>query len=129
MSRRKPKPPEHLDEQARAKWLEVLPILEGRGDLDQGTLDGLAAYCQAWSRWTAAEAQVNALGAVVKSATGFAVPNPYVGIAAAAQRQMRQWAAELKITPKARSKATAPEGESAVAKILRVMDGNIDTKP
>jgi len=30
---------------------------------------------------------VNALGAVVKSAAGFAVPNPYIAIAAAAQRQ------------------------------------------
>ena len=50
----------------------------------QGTLDALACYCQAWSRWTAAEQQVNALGAVVKSAAGFAIPNPYIAIAAAA---------------------------------------------
>ena len=39
--------------------------------MDQGTLDALAAYCQAWSRWTAAEAQVSTLGPVVKSPAGF----------------------------------------------------------
>ena len=44
--------------------------------MDQGTLDALACYCQAWARWTAAEAKVNELGAVVKSPAGFAVANP-----------------------------------------------------
>jgi phage terminase small subunit len=60
------------------------------------TLDALAAYCQAWSRWTAADAKVNELGAVVKSPAGFAVPNPCLALAAQAQRQMRQWATEVR---------------------------------
>jgi P27 family predicted phage terminase small subunit len=85
------KPPQHLDDQARVKWSAVLPILKRRGNIDQGTLDALAAYCQAWSRWTAAEQPVNTLGAVVKSPAGFAVPNPYLAVAKDAQRQMRQW--------------------------------------
>ena len=89
-------PPAHLDDQARAKWAEVLPIIQARGEPDQGTLDALACYCQAWSRWTAAEAKVNETGAVVKSPAGLAVPNPYLAVAAAAQRQMRQWATELR---------------------------------
>ncbi len=83
--------PEHLDQAARAKWAEVLPILEGHGDVDQGTLDALAAYCSAWSRWTAAEQQVGTLGLVVKSPAGFPVANPYAAVAKDAQRQMRQW--------------------------------------
>ena len=112
--------PAHLDEQARAKWAELAPTL----DVTQpGVADALAAYATAWSRWTAAEAKVNELGAVVKSPAGFAVANPYVAIAAAAQRQMRQWATELRLTPKARGrKAEGEQGESAVAKILRTMD-------
>ena len=80
--------PEHLDPVAIAKWQELAPTL----DVTQpGTADALTAYCSAWSRWTAAEAQVSTLGAVVKSPAGFAVANPYIAIAAAAQRQMRQW--------------------------------------
>ena len=115
-------PPQHLDQAAIAKWQEIIVILETRGDLDQGTLDALSCYCSAWSRWTAAEQQVNALGAVVKSPAGFAVPNPYVAIAAAAQRQMRQWGGELRLTPKARGRKAESGEESAVSRILRVMD-------
>ena len=118
--------PEHLDDQARQKWAEILPILEGRGDLDAGSLDALAAYCSAWSRWTAAEAQVNTLGAVVKSPAGFAVPNPYVAIAAAASRQMRQWGDVLELH-KARSRK-AEQPESAVALILRTMEGDTEKR-
>jgi len=115
-------PPQHLDEQSRAKWSELLPILERRGDVDGGTMDALSCYCSAWSRWTAAEAKVSELGTVVKSPAGFPVANPYVSIAAAAQRQMRQWALELRLTPKSRGRKAESGEESAVSKILRVMD-------
>ncbi len=94
--------PAHLDEQARAKWGEVYPILDGRGDIDQGTLDALTAYAVAWSQWTAAQVNVTELGPVIKSAAGFAIVSPYVAVAAQAERRMRQWAAELKLTPKTR---------------------------
>jgi phage terminase small subunit len=75
---------------------ELWPIVAQRESIDQGVLDSLSGYCLAYSRWTAAEAKVNELGAVVKSPAGFAVPNPYLAVAAQAQRQMRQWAAELR---------------------------------
>ncbi len=67
--------PEHLDEQAVAKWAELAPTLDAT---QPGTADALAAYCVAYSRWTAAEAKVSELGAVIKSAAGFAVQSPYV---------------------------------------------------
>lgn len=124
----KTKPPAHLDEQARAKWAEVLAILDGRGDtLDAGTLDAAAAYCQAWSRWTAAEQQVNALGAVVKSPAGFAVANPFVAIAAAASRQMRQWGDVLGLRKRPSRKPEQPE--SAVSAILRQMKADAPGGP
>jgi len=89
-------PPAHLDDEARRKWAQVLPVLETRGDIDQGTADALAAYCVAYSRWTAAEAKVSELGPVVKSAGGFAQENPYLGIARKAQVAMRQWLDKLR---------------------------------
>jgi P27 family predicted phage terminase small subunit len=89
-------PPAHLDEQARAKWGEIWPIVAQRESIDQGTLDALAAYCVAYSRWQAAETKVGELGSVVKSPAGFAVVNPYTIIAEKAARQMRQFAAELR---------------------------------
>ena len=100
-------PPASLDEPAAAKWVEVLPILQAREDVSQGDLDALALYCSAWSQWTAAQAQVATLGMVVKSAAGFAQENPYLGIARKAQVALRQWAAELKLTPKSRKQADA----------------------
>jgi P27 family predicted phage terminase small subunit len=99
-------PPAPLDAQAQAKWAELLPILEARGDVDGGILDGLACYCQAWARWAAAEAEVAKLGTVVKSPIGTPVENPYLRIAAAAQRQLRQWGNELGLTPAARKKVS-----------------------
>lgn len=95
----RPTAPAHLDAGARTKWRELVGNLP---DQSQGTLDALAAYCSAWSRWTAAELQVAALGTVVKSPQGAPVENPYCKIAAQAQRQLRQWGETLRLTPKAR---------------------------
>jgi P27 family predicted phage terminase small subunit len=114
------KPPAHLDGEARQKWAEVLPILQARGDVDAAALDAAAAYCQAYSRWTAAEAKVSELGPVVKSPAGVAVQSPYLAVAAAAQRQMRQWGDALRLTPKARGKGEA--GESAILGLLTELD-------
>lgn len=96
--------PPHLDDAAHAKWQELAPILAARGDADQGTADALAGYCVAWSQWTAAETKVRELGAVVKSPAGFPVENPYLTVARKSQAEMRRWASELKLTPKARGK-------------------------
>ena len=102
--------PDHLDDEARTKWSELWPILQARGDVDQGTRDALSVYCLAWSQWKQAQAKVAELGTVVKSPAGFAIVSPYVQIAAQAERRLRQWSAELKLTPKTRGrKQNTPE--------------------
>lgn len=103
-----PRAPSHLDKQAKAKWREVVVVLQLRGDdLDAGTLDALAAYCVAWSQWLAAQAQVATLGLVVKSPAGFPAENPYLTVARKAQAALRQWGEVLGITPKSRRRATS----------------------
>jgi P27 family predicted phage terminase small subunit len=120
--------PEHLDEQARAKWAEVLPILDGRGDtLDAGALDALTCYCSAWSRLVDSESKIKESGTVVRTAAGFAAVSPYVTVQKDAARQLRQWGDVLQLTSKARGRKPA-KPESAVARILRTIDGN-DTRP
>jgi P27 family predicted phage terminase small subunit len=96
-------PPAHLDDAARQKWADVLPGIAQRENIDQGALDALAAYCLAYSRWQAAEVKVSELGAVVKAGGG-AVVNPYIAVARQAQAEMRKWATELRLTPKARKR-------------------------
>jgi P27 family predicted phage terminase small subunit len=98
-------PPECLDDEGRRKWCEVFPLLEARGDVDQAALDGLLCYCSAFAEMRAARAQVEKLGSVIKSAAGFAIVSPYVTVAAQAERRLRQWAAELRLTPKSKSKS------------------------
>ena len=64
-----------LDDVGRAKWAEVVAILDARGEpLDVGTLDATAAYCQAWARWAAAEAKVSELGPVIRRPAGPGTP-------------------------------------------------------
>ncbi len=116
---RHPKAPEHLDETARRKWKEIIPQLP---DLGPGTLDAASAYCQAFSRWTQAEAEIQRIGAVVRSSGGTAAVSPFVTVAAQAQRQMRQWANELKLTPKSRTrrkKDTEEEPSDPIVRLLR----------
>ena len=113
--------PSTLDAPARRKWKEIFPILEARGDFDQAAADALTAYCAAWSQWVAANAKVAELGTIVKSPAGFPVANPYLAVAAAAQRQLRQWAGELRLTPKTRKapKKADPEKAGLINELLK----------
>ena len=97
-------PPECLDAEARAKWAEILPILEARGEIDRGALDALTLYCRAWGLWREAEEKVRELGPIVKSPSGFPVENPYLTVARKAQSELRRWAGELKLTPRSSDK-------------------------
>ncbi len=76
---RRPQAPKHLDDTAGKKWRELLPTLP---DVDVGTLDALAQYCVAWSAWIQAEEVEDKIRW---------------------SRCCRQWAAELKLTPKSRT--------------------------
>ena len=117
MTRRRPKPPEHLAAAARAKWGETLPALP---DVERGSLDALAAYCAAWSRMIAAEAKVAELGPVVKSPQGFPVQNPYLSVLQQERRAVRQLATELRLTPKSRGRERADDREQADP-LLRIL--------
>ena len=82
-----PEAPEHLTDGARAEWDRVIVELVAQGiltDLDRGTL---AAYCQTYGRWSAAEtalarmAERDALtdGLIVKIKRGKLIQNPLFG--------------------------------------------------
>jgi P27 family predicted phage terminase small subunit len=73
-----PDAPAHLDDVARAKWIEIVGEIDNR---DQGVLDLLQLYCCTWSRWREAEAKVVELGTIIKSPSGYPVQCPYLAIA------------------------------------------------
>jgi P27 family predicted phage terminase small subunit len=110
-NKREPKPrlaipecPAHLDAEAKREWRRVAPQLDELGLLT--VLDGpaLAIYCAAWSRWVAANKQVDELGLTVPGRNGIPKANPYIAVANQAQRLMMSMAAEFGMTPSSRSR-------------------------
>jgi P27 family predicted phage terminase small subunit len=89
-----------------------VPGLVDAGILTPVDTAPLAAYCQAYGRWVQAEKVIAAMaerdeltkGLMIKSAKGNPIPNPLVGIANVALRDMVRIAAEFGMTPSARSR-------------------------
>lgn len=90
-------PPSTLDSTGAAKWRDLVPILQGRGNVSAGDLTALECLCAAWSLWQDAQAQVADGGLVANGKE-----NPVLGVSRKAQVAIRQWAAELRLTPKSR---------------------------
>lgn len=110
-----PDPPAFLCEDGREEWSRVVQVLFDAGlmtDLDRGAL---AAYCQAYGRWAAAERALREMsdkdrltkGMVIKTTNGNAIQNPLVGIANKALHEMVRCASEFGMTPSARSRVDA----------------------
>lgn len=80
-----PKPPEHLNDAARAEWRRVIK------SLDVTTLDvaALAVYCQAYARWAEAERNIAQFGMVVRGENG-PIASPYLKISLDASRQIER---------------------------------------
>lgn len=107
-----PDPPDHMTEAARTEWDRVVVDLVALGiltDLDRGAL---AAYCQAYGRWSAAETALARMaerdavtdGLIVKTKSGNLIQNPLVGAANKAMADMVRYAAEFGLTPSARTR-------------------------
>ena len=119
--KRLPKPPIHLSDEALAEWERVALDLYHAGVLtvfDRGTL---AAYCQVYGRWAQAETALKRVadgdelnyGLMVQTQSGNLIQNPLVGVANRSLTNMVRIAAELGMTPAARSRivATVPDGD------------------
>lgn len=116
-----PKPPRELTRDARAEWRRVAAELRGLGLLTGVDRAALAAFCQAYGRWAAAERALAAMaerdpvtgGLLIKTTNGNAIQNPIVGVANKAMAAMVRFAAEFGMTPSARSRIeAAPEGKA-----------------
>ncbi|MEV8466621.1 phage terminase small subunit P27 family [Fluviibacterium sp. DFM31] len=111
----RPDVPDHLTDAARQEWDRVVVKVVDLGlmsDLDRAAL---AAYCQAYGRWVAAEralarvAAKDALteGLMLRTKTGNAIQNPLVGAANKAMADMVRYASEFGLTPSARTRVSA----------------------
>jgi P27 family predicted phage terminase small subunit len=117
-----PEAPGFLATDARAEWDRVSTSLYHMGLLTDADVAPLAAYCQAYGRWVAAERVIAAMaekdqvtgGLMIKTTNGNAIQNPLVGTANTAARDMLRFASEFGLTPVARARlalgALAPQG-------------------
>ena len=107
----------HLSAEAVAEWKRVAKLLADAGVLTEIDMAVLAAYCQSYGIAEQASQAIAKMaardeltsGLMIKSAKGNAVPNPLVWIASAARRDSIRYAAELGMTPAARSKIQVSE--------------------
>ena len=108
-------PPHELagDAIATAEWLRLTPLLKRARAITDGDRASLVALCQQWSRYLLALANITDKGMVIRSPSGYPMPNPYIGISNKALGNCVKLWAELGLTPSARSRVTTtPLGRS-----------------
>lgn len=96
--------PKHLDSAALEEWKRVVPLLSPLDLITAESRAALAAYCQAYSRWAAAEVQLRAEGLIVDSPNGYPMQSPYLAIATGAMKQMLAIMTEFGMTPSSRAR-------------------------
>ncbi len=115
-----PTAPDHLCSAALEEWGRVVDEMARLGIMSRLDRSVLAAYCQAYGRWVAAETALARMaerdavtaGLVIRTKAGNAIQNPLVGAANKAMADMVRYAAEFGMTPSARTRVSAlEEGE------------------
>lgn len=99
--------PSGLPAAAGAEWQRVMGQLTASGqvtNVDRGVLEG---YCLKYAQWRALEAEAARHPFVVKSPSGYPMPNPVLGMANKVFALMLKAASELGITPSSRSRVHA----------------------
>lgn len=107
-----PDAPAHLSDAARVEWDRIVTELLALRLLTNLDRAALAAYCQAYGRWSSAETALARMaerdavtdGLIVKTKSGNLIQNPLVGAANKAMADMVRYAAEFGLTPSARTR-------------------------
>lgn len=103
---RMPRAPKHLEGEAKAEWYKMGRRLRKLGLLTDIDETALAMYCQNWSRWLDAEANIKMYGTfIIKN--GVPVQTPFLGIAQKAMDTMRSLLVEFGMTPASRGRVKA----------------------
>jgi P27 family predicted phage terminase small subunit len=101
--------PPHLARAAKKEWRRVITELQALGLATSLDRAALAGYCQSWARWVEAEEQLKKYGTIIKSPTGFIALSPYVMLAQASLKQMREFLVEFGMSPSARTRVKPDE--------------------
>lgn len=99
-----PKPPDYLDDRAKAKFTELAKMLARHGVMTELDVGAIARYVVVWCRWVDAEAEIKKRGPVVKTSGDNIIQNPFLAVANKCLLQMAQIESEFGLTPSARSR-------------------------
>ena len=118
-----PSPPAFLSDAAKVEWGRVSEELYRLGLLSNIDRAILAAYCQTYGQWQAAETAIAAMaekdpvfrGLVIETTNGNLIQNPLVGVANRSKADLARYAAEIGMTPSARSRISTPASGQAEA--------------
>ena len=102
-----PRPPRHLLPAARKEWQRIGPELEKLGLVSHLDMAALAAYCQSYARWVAAEHQLKELGiegCIDTTPSGYRQIGVWLQVSNRCVDQMHKFMAEFGLTPSSRSR-------------------------
>lgn len=93
--------PHWLGPDAREKWFELIPIMQGRGTYSPAYVDSLALYCQAFEDMRHADDAIRDNGSeyLVSEKTGALYLHPAVGIKFNAIDRMAKFGREFGFSP------------------------------
>lgn len=101
--------PAYLSDRAREHWHLVAAQLREAKLLGRVDAHALGLYCEAFARYTDANAKIAKSGPVVVAPSGFPVQSPYLAIANKAHEQMCKLLIEFGMTPSSRSRVSKVE--------------------
>lgn len=115
-----PVPPELHDAHARAEWQRLAPGLIACGQVTMADRTVLVAYCLKYGQWLRLEEEALRHPLIVKGAAGNPISNPAIRLANQTLDLLLRAAAELGITPSARTRVarTPPVPVSKWAGVL-----------
>ncbi len=98
-----PKPPAHLGQVGRAKWLDLAPRLAKIGLLTENDLEALALLCESFGEKAACEATLQEHGEYTVLENGYIAAHPAIARLDRAIKRIRQLMAAFGMTPSDRA--------------------------
>ncbi|WP_417291945.1 phage terminase small subunit P27 family [Desulfovibrio porci] len=106
-----PDAPPHLSPVALEEWRRVAQELYSLGILSSVDRAALAAYCQAYARWVAAEELLRGddgnMNLTEITSNGNTIQNPLVGVANKSLELMHKYLTEFGMSPSSRTRVSA----------------------
>jgi P27 family predicted phage terminase small subunit len=108
-----PEPPAELGPEALEEWGRITAQLAALGSITHLDRSALAIYCDAWATWRNATRELEAIGRIIKSPSGYPVLNPWQTVANSAWKTMQALLPQFGLTPAGRAALLVPAGGQA----------------